>query len=766
VHVYARLTAIFTMGLMKRIIASDEELGKRDDEYRPPGSSSLRPAGLWRGIGRTPSRWRKKRILYTIGIAVMLWVFLDRVPRWSAYQMRGMSMFEHSLGQDDEPTGPPPREAKEDPKVEKDHYYEGLIKFYRLSASLHQLGSISGYQETNRNILFAVASLKSASMLIPMACEMAKWNRNHVHMAIMGREDLPMAEIQEINGAADSCKVWWHDARPDYTEFSTDMRAEASVSAAMRHFYQFMHPQVVIVDESLDEEPWHIRAIHSQAKQSGYSVIGIPTRATERLMWIAHLDSGSLKSWHKPSIDIIVHAPPQGSGSLIRLLRSLQEADYTGLAVPHITVELPSHVDPPTEVFLQNMQWPPSSYVRPGQPKSQLNVRRRVLDRHIGPAESSGRFIESFFPSDDNHILVLSPQAELSPSYFHYLRYILLEYKYSSWGVSDYYRTRLAGISLDSPASYLNGTIPFHYPDFRDVDPTGYSKKQAEMEIPFMWEAPNSNAALYFADKWRELHSFIACRLKAENVVLHVEARKKLISSKFPAWTEFFLELMRARGYNLLYPVRSTAKAIVTVHTDLYQSPAEFADPEAQSEERDTKPAPATDKEPFLPPTTPAQALSAINDPSPSFSYLPIHQILPFEADLPDLPNIPYLSYSGVSLDHSTLQAHHHPFRDAFRHKVGGCAADVDDESRQVVAGSAKDLFCLESEDEQKLANEKPLDFDIVDELVNWRDPTAMENKEKAKQAVPSEVTSDAASQARDADYIDLAVTSVTRSQR
>jgi hypothetical protein len=44
-----------------------------------------------------------------------------------------------------------------------------------------------------------------------MACEMSRWNRNVVHFAIMGRENLPMEDIQTVNGVTTTdCDIFWH----------------------------------------------------------------------------------------------------------------------------------------------------------------------------------------------------------------------------------------------------------------------------------------------------------------------------------------------------------------------------------------------------------------------------------------------------------------------------------------------------------------------------------------------------------------------------
>jgi hypothetical protein len=37
--------------------------------------------------------------------------------------------------------------------------------------------------------------------MIPMACEMARWRRNSVHFVVMGRDNISVDGIKEVNGS-------------------------------------------------------------------------------------------------------------------------------------------------------------------------------------------------------------------------------------------------------------------------------------------------------------------------------------------------------------------------------------------------------------------------------------------------------------------------------------------------------------------------------------------------------------------------------------
>jgi len=218
--------------LGKAMLTGDEELGKKDDDHR---YKPARRSG-W-AIWNHTFRWRRRRtLLVVVGLFVVYYYFFggasdeygEAIEGRSRYPMGRpiTSVYEKPSAykggeDDDEPTGPPPGIHHPKHGEQAPHVYDGQIRFYRLASSLRASSSVTeGYEETNRNILFAVSSLKSAAALLPMVCEMSQWNRNHVHVAFMGRDDIPLEHLMEINGIDRAkCQAVWHDARPDYTEY-------------------------------------------------------------------------------------------------------------------------------------------------------------------------------------------------------------------------------------------------------------------------------------------------------------------------------------------------------------------------------------------------------------------------------------------------------------------------------------------------------------------------------------------------------------------
>jgi hypothetical protein len=361
---------------------------------------------------------------------------------------------------------------------------------------------------------------------------------------------------------------------------------------------------------------------------------------------------------------------------LIRLLTSLKRADYFGSAPPRLTIELPNDVDEFATLFLANsFSWPPSDFPVEGSAQ-QLTLRRRIPHQRLTAEENSIRFVESFWPANrfTSHVLVLSPQVELSPLYYHYLKYALLEYKYSSAAAASLMsHEELLGISLDLPSTYLNDTTPFIAP------PNPVSAKAPEANGPsFLWGSPNSNAALYFGDKWTELHTLVSHSLSSTS-----SAPKKRVSTSYPSWLEYILTLSNSRGYSMLYPQLTAGDALATVHNELYQLPEEFDKPKSETE---------TTIEDGNFTADPAQYLSLQHKEFP-LAHSSLVNMLPDNQLLAPLHTIPLLTWDGRVVDRIDLNDEAEEFSAKFRRDVGGCKKPIPSKTRLVDVG-VENLFC------------------------------------------------------------------------
>jgi hypothetical protein len=93
--------------------------------------------------------------------------------------------------------------------------YNGPFNLERLSESLQNIrASTGGGFSSNRNVLFAAASLRSAALVLPLACGMANERHSHVHFALMGGSGVEMEDLKAVNGVDESCEVIFHGMRP------------------------------------------------------------------------------------------------------------------------------------------------------------------------------------------------------------------------------------------------------------------------------------------------------------------------------------------------------------------------------------------------------------------------------------------------------------------------------------------------------------------------------------------------------------------------
>jgi len=364
------------------------------------------------------------------------------------------------------------------------------------------------------------------------------------------------------------------------------------------------------------------------------------------------------------TVDLIVHAQKSASGSLIRLLESLKKADYFSSTHPRLTVELPNEIDEPTKQYLLNrFKWPPTENQNG---PNLLALHHRIPQHGLTVEENSIRFLESFWPADpaNSHVVVLSPQAEVSPFFFHYLKYAMLEYKYST---RQYDATALLGISLNLPSTYLNDSTVFNPP---------LSKKLA---TPFLWQQPNSNAALYFGDRWVELHDLVSRILTSQKKLPNSKILgTKEVSKTYPSWLEHILKLARARGYVTLYPNFESVDSLVSLHNDLFRLPDEFT----------KKPTGAPNGELGA---DVKEHLSLKHKERPLVTSGFINYIKD-GGKLPLLVDLPMIGFDGKTIDSSGLDSDAQEFADVFRKEIGGC--DEKAKPKDMILGQTGDLFC------------------------------------------------------------------------
>ena len=203
-----------------RHVLADEELGKKDNDYklRSDKQHSWRPQ-QWRLLSRPPLR----RLLLIVAAAYLVYMFFknmptDLTPARERYKY-GVAQSRPKNLQSPSPISapavvpqnvPPPRD--ESMAVNRDDlYYDGNVIFNALGESLLRFREPSNRYLVRHPVVFAASSLESVSDLLPLACGMADRTKSNVHFVLMGRNDVSIEGILHVNGIHDGeCPIHWH----------------------------------------------------------------------------------------------------------------------------------------------------------------------------------------------------------------------------------------------------------------------------------------------------------------------------------------------------------------------------------------------------------------------------------------------------------------------------------------------------------------------------------------------------------------------------
>jgi hypothetical protein len=152
-----------------RLFVGDEELGKRDDEYKPGKKASLGLGNLWqqKRVQHGPPRRSLKRVGILLLGAFAIYLFIHNIPTDLKPPRNRPSYIENTAGKKTpsspggkkEPSKKSPaagysgtsRPRKEEEVVP--HDFSGPIKFYDLAVSLHAAASDQGTALKNRNVV-------------------------------------------------------------------------------------------------------------------------------------------------------------------------------------------------------------------------------------------------------------------------------------------------------------------------------------------------------------------------------------------------------------------------------------------------------------------------------------------------------------------------------------------------------------------------------------------------------------------------------------
>ena len=259
-----------------------------------------------------------------------------------------------------------------------------------------------------------------------------------------------------------------------------------------------------------------------------------------------------------------------------------------------------------------------------------------------------------------------TPFADLSTD----LKYSLLHYRHSNAAMIQNWDRKMMGLSFVSPITLLDGSEQLQVPEPND-----------DAGAAFLWQAPSSDATLFFGTKWVELHGYVSQVLERQYASSSTPAllAQKEVSKKYPSWLEYVLQLSRIRGYYTVYPGKETTSVIMGVHNDIPEVQEEYEDDEEAR--RDAAGEGVEDEATYL------------FDPHWQVDIL---QTLPKNGALPFLTHLPIMKWDGKETSAEELDRNAREFTRHFRTVVGHCP---EDEAPGPALKTASDLFCKASDD-------------------------------------------------------------------
>lgn len=558
--------------------------------------------------------------------------------------------------------------------------YNGPIKFRELAKTLHYNSLLS---PVTGNVMFVISRMDSIARLLPVACSMVQQNRTVVHFAFMGRDMPAWDKVLGLNGIVrEDCKLYVHDARPDFAVQSSTTRLAIAARASLDHIHSATPLSAVLLGSGEFEDSWLMTAIQDKSHLLGLSVITIPAGGLAGISWLSSLDASSLAQFGHVQIDLVIHVQPETATSVIRLLRSIQAADYSGWNMPRIILELPPYPDSFLMNYLSRFKWPSEG---PGG-GSKLILRHRANISPFTAARAVTWVVESFYPtiSAASHVLILSPDAELSRGYYHYVMYTLLEYRYSARHTDLMEYT--IGMALH---------LPEQAPDHKTAAPW---RTPGETHAMTLWQVADSNAAIYLGERWVELHYFLGQRLERDPNMAKRVKNTEIMSPQSPAWVHTMIEMMKARNYYMLYPsfIAKEGTTIATIHGELQQLPEESQSVGGGEQEVDPiMTGQGSDTGNLLTADNEVQRLLRQERPGSTSSF--VMSLLDAvssglgDQKLEQEPGFPFFTFAGERVSVSEGLERSWTFAQEFSRSIGGCKG-VDRPS--LGAAALDSLFC------------------------------------------------------------------------
>lgn len=666
------------MAVAKKLAAYDTGYDKKFDA--PTQSQAWMPA---HNNARSWSLFRKRRLAQSLLALIVVYLFIKYLP--TDLPTSGQRI-DSRTGLRQGPTIPVEYASNKN-VLERSQLYDGQVRFYNLAVSLRP--HIHALNGDKRSLVFLLRDLRSAASLVQLACQMGSFKRTIVHLAVISPQDTSIPDIVSLVGinSAD-CPVYWHDARPDYNAQSSSARQIRSVQSAMDHLHASLQTSAFVVDEAQVSDPKFKAIVQEKSRSLWIPLMIAPREAAFFADWITSLDGYAFSFLNNIKIDILINAYHSSAGSLVKLLQSIRTANYGGLPPPRITVELPYDIDNFALKYLEDFSWPANT-LHEGE---RLVLRKRLDSQRHGPISASAQVLESFYPSSTyaSHLLVLSPDVELSTEYFQYLMYTISEYKYgiSGLGITN----SLMGISLNLPSKLS--------------DMINSINKDAKKSHPLlMSHTPTSTAALYLGDKWAELQNYVSLRLKNDPILSKTIPGHIKLSETQPAWLHLASEFMIAGNYVMLYPAfaQDQASQLVTVHKEFHQDPEEYTKlAELETEKPKAKPIPPLKDNSILVADEEETTHAHLGHKQMNKPVQSLRSRMGIEGydSLPSSLELPFVAPNGKHIEFEDARRISHAFANELSLSVGGCRSLEDRDDKTL--GRVEYLFCFY--DEQRVS--------------------------------------------------------------
>jgi hypothetical protein len=205
-------------GKMSSFLLSKDDLSKKDDDH---GQRHPRNAGSHWAPSRPPRRSAIRTYVAVAAFVFLVILFFKNIPTGLGPDPR-MRRPNYAIPDSGIRRPPPPEQAirQQQPQINAEskvmstpeRNFNGPVKFNELAQSLHAISATKGSSVINKNILFAAASLKSASALLPVACQMGMELKSYVNFALMSRSEIDLDELRRVNGIDNSCNIIFHGA--------------------------------------------------------------------------------------------------------------------------------------------------------------------------------------------------------------------------------------------------------------------------------------------------------------------------------------------------------------------------------------------------------------------------------------------------------------------------------------------------------------------------------------------------------------------------